>query len=51
VLDLLVLAPKTEVGGANDVGVIHWWRGPLQPGDPTATLSVPGAIAGDRLGD
>ena len=50
VLDLLALAPNTDFGGKKDVGVLRWWRGPLQPGDPTATLSVPGAVAGDWLG-
>jgi hypothetical protein len=49
VLDLLALDPLSDFGKA-DSGVIQWWRGPFQPGDPTATYSILMARAFDMLG-
>jgi hypothetical protein len=52
-LDVIVPAPSADVG-TTDTGAIYVWTGGaalVGSVAPVATLSVPGAIAGDRLSD
>jgi FG-GAP repeat len=51
VLDVVAGAQSADVGGVVDTGAIYGWRGGAVPptGGPTFTLSVLGAVAGDRL--
>ena len=51
VLDLVVLAHQADSASVPDTGAAYVWRGGAPSSAPTATLSVPGALAGDRLGD
>ena len=52
--DLVVGAPSADLGGVSDVGAVFVWAGGAGltgvPA-PTATLTRPSAVAGDRLGD
>jgi hypothetical protein len=51
ITDVVAAALLADVGGVSNVGAIHVWAGSSTPsGTPTATLTVPGAAAGDRLG-
>jgi len=53
-LDVVAGATNTDVGGVTDAGAIYVWQGgaPLSGTPaPLATLTVPGAVAYDRLGD
>ncbi len=52
IADLVVSAPRADVGGVANTGAIHVWRGGGSLSGtptPTATLSVPGAVANDGL--
>ncbi len=49
--DVVGGASLADVGGVTNTGAIYVWAGASVPsGVPTATLSVPGAAAEDRLG-
>lgn len=51
IADIVAAAIQADVGGVSNVGkILVWAGGPSPSGTPTATLTVPGAIAGDRLG-
>jgi hypothetical protein len=51
VLDLVAGASEADVGGTTDAGAIYVWRGAgALAANPIATLAVPGATTGDRLG-
>ncbi|MGE0713300.1 MAG: Ig-like domain-containing protein [Planctomycetota bacterium] len=53
VLDLVAGAFHADVGGVADTGAIYVWRGGVTltgSKAPDATLTVPGAVAGDQLG-
>ncbi|MHC5021455.1 MAG: IPT/TIG domain-containing protein, partial [Planctomycetota bacterium] len=51
VLDVVAGAQNADVGGTVDTGAIYVWAGTSSPtGAPTATLTVTGAVASDRLG-
>ena len=48
--DTVVPAQYADVSGVTDTGAIYVWAGSASPSShPTATLTVPGAAAGDRL--
>lgn len=50
-LDMVVATSVADVAGVTDVGAIYVWSGTTAAsGPPTATLTVPGASANDRLG-
>jgi hypothetical protein len=52
-LDVIAGAPLANLGGLNDVGSIHVFRGGATLGgaaSPLATLTVAGAIVADKLG-
>ena len=52
VLDVIGVAGNADIGGVQDAGAIYVWAGSTALGAaPTATLSVPGAQAGDKLGE
>jgi len=53
VLDIIAIAPLADVGGVSDAGALFVWKGGATltgTPAPDATLSVPGAVAGDGLG-
>lgn len=53
ITDLLAVCNDATARGTTNAGAIYFWRGgPAIVGarPPTATLSVPGAVSGDRLG-
>jgi len=53
VLDILAIAPLADIGGVSDAGAIFVWKGGATltgTPAPDATLMVPGAVAGDGLG-
>jgi hypothetical protein len=51
IADTVAVATQADAGGAADAGAIYVWNGTKTPtGVPDATLTVPGAQAGDRLG-
>jgi hypothetical protein len=52
VLDIVAGAYAADVSGVVDAGAIYVWNGGALTGavSPTATLTVPGAIASDQLG-
>jgi hypothetical protein len=53
VLDIVAGARYADVAGVVNAGAVHVWRGSSSLSgnvNPFATLSVPGAIAGDQLG-
>ncbi len=52
-LDVVSGASLADVAGTADVGAIYVWKGGSTLGGspaPTATLTVPGAVSGERLG-
>jgi hypothetical protein len=52
ILDIIVAAEQADVGGVQDAGAIYVWAGGaglMAGGGPRATLTVPGAVAFDRL--
>ncbi len=51
VIDVVSAATQADVGGTSDVGALYVWAGGSPSATPTATLTVPGASAGDRLGE
>lgn len=51
-LDVVAGARGADVGGVSNAGAVYVWAGSATPsGTPTATLTVPGAMAGDSLGE
>jgi hypothetical protein len=51
--DIVTASPDYNVGKVGNAGAIHVWAGGsglAGPLAPTATLTVPGAVTGDRLG-
>ena len=52
VLDVVAVARQADRGGLPNTGVAFVWLGSSTPsGTPSATLELPNAVAGDRLGD
>jgi len=50
-LDVVVTAPLADVGGAANAGAILVFAGGVDLGLPPTTLSIPGTVTGDRLGE
>ncbi len=51
IADLLTSTAQGDVGGVTDTGLLAWWRGGSAPTAEANELVVPGAVAGDGLGN